>query len=104
MRPGVAWSISRSVGRSVTLVSPAETAEPIEIPAREGAILRAKIGRPRTRHDMSGDRYTQIDSTEGRTGTVRMPTGVLDVDAHRRYLANTIQPRAASIQPYANLL
>jgi len=59
MRPivtnGVAWSVCRSVGRSVTIVSPAEMVEPIEkpnepcttvdgdnIPQYEGAILRGK--------------------------------------------------------------
>jgi len=36
MRPivtdGVGWSLCRSVGRSVAIVSPAKTAEPIEMP------------------------------------------------------------------------
>ena len=86
---GVAWSVCRSV----TIVSPAKTAAPIEmlfgmwtrvdprnrvlhglqILTREGAILRAKRG---PAQDMSGGRYTQSDSAGGRTGTVRMPIGV----------------------------
>ena len=32
VRDRVAWSVCRSVGLSVTLVSPAKTAEPIEMP------------------------------------------------------------------------
>ena len=32
VRDRVAWSVYLSVGRSVTLVSPAKTAEPIEVP------------------------------------------------------------------------
>jgi len=82
MRPiatdGAAWSIGRSVCLSVTTMSPAETAEPIEIPfgmwtwvnpknhvvdgvqisTREGTILRAQMGRLRTCPDMSDGEYT----------------------------------------------
>jgi len=89
---GVAWS----VGLSVMTVSPAEVAKPIvmpfgvwtrvgprnyvldwvQIPIQEGAILRAKKGRPRACPDMSGGRFTKCDSAGSSTGTVRMPIGV----------------------------
>ena len=44
-------------------------------PPLEGALLRAKMGQPRTcpGQDMSDGRYTQSDLAGGRTGTVRMP-------------------------------
>jgi len=73
------------VSRSVTNVSPAKTAEPIEmsfwtwtqlgprnhaldevqIHTREGAILATKRGLPRTCRNMSGGGYTQSDSAGG---------------------------------------
>jgi len=46
----VAWSASRSVGLSVTVVSPAKTAEPIEMPfgswTRVGPVNHALDGGP----------------------------------------------------------
>jgi len=38
----VAWSVGLSVGRSVTLVSPAKAAEPIEMPFGLSAVSCAK--------------------------------------------------------------
>ena len=83
-----------SVCLSVTIVSPAITAEPIEMPSMgcglgfdprnhvldgvqiptcEGTILTAKRGQLRTCPD-SGQ-HTLSDSVGGSTGTVRMPIG-----------------------------
>ena len=79
---------------SQSLVSPAKTAKPIEMPfvmlsrvdprkhvldgvqfpTREGAVLKrgGESGQPRT----SGSRYIQCDSAGRYTGTVRMPVGM----------------------------
>jgi len=73
-------------------VNPAKTAESIEmlfgcgleealldgaeVHVREGAILKAKRGQPRTCLDMSCGRYNQSDLAEGRTGMVWMLFGV----------------------------
>jgi len=48
----------------------------VHIPTREGAVLMAKRGRPRTCQDMSDGRYTQRDSVGGSTDVVRMLTEV----------------------------
>jgi len=56
----------------------------VQILTHEGAILRANRGQPK--------RWPE----GGSTGTVRMPIGVLDGDAHWRHLANTIEPSVCS--------
>jgi len=102
MRPiatdGVAWSIDLLVGlsggKSVTTVSPAKTAERIEMPFGMWTLMFPRnhvldgLSHPHTRRsnfggekgsvlDMSGDRcrYTQSDSPGGSACTVRMPIG-----------------------------
>jgi len=87
---GVAWF----VGLSVTTVGRAKLAEPIEmllgtwtwvgprtmylmgvqIPTREGAILRVKRGWPAT--CSFGGQYIRSNSAGGGTGMVCMPVGV----------------------------
>jgi len=55
---------------------------------------------------MSGDRYTQDDSTGGRTDTVRMPTGVLLDGVHIgvTWRIRLNRPYAAAMRPCVNYL
>jgi len=95
----VCLSVCLSVCQSETTVSPAKTAERIEmpfrvctqvgsrnhvslldvgvqLPTREWGSFKGKRARSRSCQDMSGGRYTQSDSAGGSTGTVRMLIGV----------------------------
>jgi len=45
-------------------------------PTRDGDNFKDKMGQSMTCPNMSGSRYTQIDSTGGKTGTVWTPIGV----------------------------
>jgi len=51
---------------------------------------------------MSGGRYTQSDSEEGSTDTVRMPIGVVHISATWQIRLN--RPCAAAMRPYVKLL
>jgi len=53
-----------------------EKKKKVQIPTREGTILTAKKGQPRTFPDMSSGRYTQSNSVWGSTGMVQMLVGV----------------------------
>ena len=104
---GVAWSVGRWVCLSITTVSPAKMAEPIEIgltqetmycmgvqiPTCEGANLRAKKGRIM---DMPGHVRRSIYSKRLSRGQHRYGADadwrVLDRSALWRHLANTTQP------------
>ena len=55
----------------------------VQIPTRERAILRVKgAGSGHARTCPAVDILKQSDSEEGRTGTVRMPTGVYQMGVH----------------------
>jgi len=105
------WPVATDTAAwSVTVVSPAKTAEPIEIPfgmctrvvprnrvldavqipTHEGAILRAMRGRPGTCQDMSI--YSKWLSRGQNRHGVHADWGVLDGGTHWRHLANTTEP------------
>ena len=117
---GAAWAVSWSITK-ITIVSPEKTTEPIkmpfgmwtsvgprnhildgvQIPTREGAVLRAKRTQPRTCADMSDGRHTQSDSAGGSTNLVQMSIWV-NIGAAWRIQLN--HPCAVVTEPFVKLL
>jgi len=125
---GLSIVLWHSVGLSVTIVSPAKTAEPMEIPfgiwTRVGPRnhvldggpdphtlmddFERQRGRTTTCLDMSGGRYTQSYSPGAALVRCRCRLVCSRWVAHWRSLANTIEPClcrcAATMRPLIKLL